>query len=235
MNHNCARRRGQPASAAGCPGAASVRVGWRCEGLKQRREPHVAWEEGVGLAGAQALGQEPAWSPGMAEAGQRMGRWPVHLGGCVGQVLWPPSALTGEAGWDRGQDTVGWAVNAARTLSLLGVGRSEQEGPLWLLVGEGLTVQREAGRAPCRAQGGPSPSPAATARRPGCWGSVQALGGAPLPGSQSASTLQPRPRSSDSDKVTGSLLDTCGPQSQASGPAAGPLLRHRRGHSRVSL
>lgn len=38
--------KGQPASAAGCPGAASVRGGWRCEGLKQMREPHGVWEEG---------------------------------------------------------------------------------------------------------------------------------------------------------------------------------------------
>lgn len=38
---------------------------------------------------------------------------------------------------------MGWAVRvAARTPSLLGRGRSEQEGLLWLPGGEGLTLQR---------------------------------------------------------------------------------------------
>lgn len=75
----------------------------------------------MGSAGAKALGQELAWSPGMAEARQRMGRWPVHLGGCVGTssvALVGPSRA--RLAGIRAQDTMGWAVRvAARTLSLL--------------------------------------------------------------------------------------------------------------------
>lgn len=57
----------------------------------------------MGSAGAKALGQELAWSPGMAEARQRAARWPVHLGGYAGtRSVAPRRPLTGEAGWDQG-------------------------------------------------------------------------------------------------------------------------------------
>lgn len=77
--------------------------------------------QAVGSAGAKALGQELAWSPGMAEARQRAARWPVHLGGFVGtRSAAPVGPSRARLAGIRGQDTMGWAVRvAARTPSLL--------------------------------------------------------------------------------------------------------------------
>lgn len=132
----------------------------------------------------------------------------------------PVSAVSGQ---ESGRWGLGW-------LGLIRAPLAAQWGRADCSEGGGEGWEQGSRQRPAQSSGRPLTESSRYCPTPRALGSAQTLGGAQLPDPRTASTLQPRPQSSDSDKATGPLMDTCGPQNQASGPAAGPLLRHRRSH-----